>query len=120
MLDWLVAGWIGVLGGALVVGLQIWQLTELPFFPGSSGYASCFIGWASINLALVLSAARTGWRPPWHASSACGVPRSEDGGTSRSTLPNARMLRVGLEGCTYFWGFIALVGTFFWVLFYVL
>ena len=25
------------------------------FFPGSSGYASCFIGWASLNIALVLS-----------------------------------------------------------------
>ena len=42
-LDWQVAGWTAVLGGLLAVGLQIWQLTELPFFPGSSGYASCFI-----------------------------------------------------------------------------
>ena len=45
-LDWQVAGWTAVLGGLLAIGLQIWQLTELPFFPGSSGYASCFIGWA--------------------------------------------------------------------------
>ena len=54
-LDWEVAGWIVVLGGLVVVGLQIWQLTELPFFPGSSGYASCFIGWAAMNIAVVLS-----------------------------------------------------------------
>ena len=40
---------------AVAVGLQVWQLTQLPFFPGSSGYASCFIGWASMNIALVLS-----------------------------------------------------------------
>ena len=45
-LDWQVAGWTAVLGGLLVIGLQIWQLTDLPFFPGSSGYASCFIAWA--------------------------------------------------------------------------
>ena len=38
----------------LVIGLQIWQLTDLPFFPGSSGYASCFIAWAAMNIALVL------------------------------------------------------------------
>ena len=50
-LDWQVAGWLAVLGGLLVVGLQIWQLTELPFFPGSSGYASCFIAWAVMNIA---------------------------------------------------------------------
>ena len=53
-LDWQVAGWLAVCGGLLVIGLQIWQLTELPFFPGSSGYASCFIGWAVMNIALVL------------------------------------------------------------------
>ena len=29
-LDWQVAGWTAVLGGLLVVGLQIWQLTDLP------------------------------------------------------------------------------------------
>ena len=30
-------------------------MTELPFFPGSSGYASCFIGWAVMNIAVVLA-----------------------------------------------------------------
>ena len=54
-LDWQVAGWTAVLGGLLVIGLQIWQLTQLPFFPGSSGYASCFIAWGAMNIALVLS-----------------------------------------------------------------
>jgi heme/copper-type cytochrome/quinol oxidase subunit 3 len=54
-LDWQVAGWTAVLGGLLAVALQVWQLTFLPFFPGSSGYASCFIAWASLNIALLLS-----------------------------------------------------------------
>ena len=39
-------------GGALValvlglaaIAIQIWQLTDLPFWPGSSGFASCFVG----------------------------------------------------------------------------
>ena len=53
-LDWQVAGWTAVLGGLLVIGLQIWQMTDLPFFPGSSGYASCFIAWGAMNIALVL------------------------------------------------------------------
>src|ERR1700722_15904350 len=61
-LDWQGAGWTGVLGGLLAIGLQIWQLTELPFFPGSSGYASCFIGWAAMNIAVLLSG--TCWREP--------------------------------------------------------
>jgi heme/copper-type cytochrome/quinol oxidase subunit 3 len=118
-LDWEVAGWTAVGGALIVVGLQIWQLTELPFFPGSSGYASCFIGWAAMNIALVL--AGTYWLETLLAREIrLRRALAEDGGTPRSTMPAARLFRVNLEGCTYFWGFIALVGVFFWVLFYVL
>jgi hypothetical protein len=44
---------------------------------------------------------------------------AEDGGVARSSLPAVRLFRVNLEGCTYFWVFIAFVAFFFWVLFYV-
>jgi heme/copper-type cytochrome/quinol oxidase subunit 3 len=118
-LDWQVAGWTSVVGSLLVVGLQIWQLTQLPFYPGSSGYASCFIAWASINIAVVLCGAY------WMETSLARELRlrralADDGGSTNSTMPNAQLLRVSLEGCAYFWGFIALVATFFWILFYVL
>jgi len=118
-LDWEVAGWLAVLGALLVIGLQIWQLTQLPFFPGSSGYASCFIGWASMNIALVLAGAY------WLETLLARQIRlrravAQDGGSPRSKLPAARLFRANLDGCTYFWGFIAIVATFFWVLFYVL
>ncbi len=118
-LDWEVAGWVGVGGGLLAVGLQIWQLTDLPFFPGSSGYASCYVGWASMNIALLLCG--TYWLETLLARE-IRLRRAvaEDGGAPRSTLPSARTFRINLEACTYFWGFIAVVATFFWVLFYVL
>ena len=44
---------------------------------------------------------------------------AEDGGAVRSALPAARLFRVNLEGCTYFWVFTAAVALLFWVLFYV-
>ena len=118
-LDWQVAGWTAVLGGLLAVGLQIWQLTELPFFPGSSGYASCFIGWSVLNIAVLL--AGTYWLETILARE-IRLRRAiaQDGGAPGSTLPVARLLRANLNGCTYFWGFIAVVATFFWVLFYVI
>ena len=117
-LDWQVAGWTAVLGGLLAVGLQIWQMTDLPFFPGSSGYASCFIGWGVMNIALVLSG--TYWLETILARE-IRLRRAvaQDGGAPTSTLPVARLLRVNLNGCTYFWGFIALVAALFWLLFYV-
>ena len=118
-LDWQVAGWVAVAGGLLAIGLQVWQLTELPFFPGSSGYASCFIGWAIMNIVFLLSGVY------WIETILARELRlrramAQDGGAPGSTLPVARILRVNLSGCTYYWGFIALVGLFFWVLFYVI
>lgn len=118
-LDWQVAGWTAVAGGLLAIGLQVWQLTELPFFPGSSGYASCFIAWAAMNIALLLSGVY--WIETILARE-IRLRRAmvQDGGAPDSTLPVARILRVNLNGCTYYWGFIALVSLFFWVLFYVI
>ena len=118
-LDWQVAGWTAVLGGLIAIALQIWQLTELPFFPGSSGYASCFIGWAAMNIALVLCGVY------WLETILAREIRlrraiAQDGGAPNSTLPVARLFRANLNGCTYFWGFIALVATLFWILFYVI
>ena len=118
-LDWQVAGWTAVLGGLTAIGLQIWQLTELPFFPGSSGYASCFIGWAAMNIAVVLCG--TYWLETILARE-IRLRRAiiQDGGAPSSTLPVARLFRANLNGCTYFWGFIGLVSLLFWLLFYVL
>ncbi|HEY5025480.1 MAG TPA: hypothetical protein VII76_10940 [Acidimicrobiales bacterium] len=118
-LDWEVAGWVTVLGGLVAVGLQVWQLTQMPFFPGSSGYASCFVAWAGMNVALLLVGVF------WLETLLARWFRlrravTEDGGVSRSTLPVARLFRANLEGCSYFWGFIALMELFFWLLFYVI
>ncbi len=114
--EWSVAGWTGVATALVAVGIQIYQLTELPFFPGSSGYASCFIGWASVNIAVLV----------------CGVYwletalarelrlRATTADDRPESVASARQLALNIEGCTLFWGFIALVGTLFWLLFYVL
>lgn len=117
-LDWEVAGWTAVLSSLIAAGLQIWQLTVLPFFPGASGYSSCFVGWAGMNVALLLSGAY--WLETLlarHARLRRAI--AEDGGAVRSSLPAARLFRANLEGCTYFWGFVAAVALLFWALFYV-
>jgi heme/copper-type cytochrome/quinol oxidase subunit 3 len=118
-LDWEVAGWTAIAAALSAAGLQIWQLTQLPFFPGSSGYASCFIGWAGINIVAILAGAY------WLETLLARELRlrravAEDGGATGSALPAARLFRVNLEAATYYWGFIAVVELFFWVLFYVI
>jgi heme/copper-type cytochrome/quinol oxidase subunit 3 len=115
--EWAIAGWTGVGTALVVLGLQVWQLTQLPFFPGSSGYASCFIGWASINLAVVLCGAY--WFETTLARELRLRRRGADG-SGTTDVVGTRQLRANVDGCTLFWGFIAVVATFFWVLFYVL
>jgi heme/copper-type cytochrome/quinol oxidase subunit 3 len=117
-LDWEVSGWVALAGALLAVALQIWELTDLPFFPGASGYASCFVGWAAMNILVLLCGAY--WIETLLAR-ALRLRRAvaQDGGAARSTLPAARIFRINVESCTYFWGFVALVAIFFWVFFYM-
>lgn len=118
-LDWQVAGWIAVVGGLITVGLQVWQLTHLPFFPGTSGYASCFIGWAVINIVMILAGVY------WCETLLARFLRlrrafADEGGAPGVPLPSARLFRANAEGCLYYWGFVAVAATFFWLLYYVI
>jgi hypothetical protein len=119
VVDWEVSGWTAVLGLLLAIAFQIWELTELPFYPGSSGYASCFVGWAVLNCGLLLGSAY--WLETVLARS-LRLRRAvaEDGGAARSALPVARLFRANLESCSAFLVFAALVELLFWMLFYVL
>jgi len=116
--DWEVSGWTTVGALLLAAGLQIFELTRLPFFPGSSGYASTFVGWAVLNTGLLLASAY--WVETLLAR-AIRLRRAvaEDGGPARSTAPPARLFRASLEGCTQFLIFAAVVELLFWLLFYV-
>ena len=117
-LDWLVAGWTVVLVGLLIVGLQIWELARLSFYPGSSGYASCFVAWAVMNIGLVLGA--TYWIETLLARSVRMGRALADEGVAEGGHPASRMYHANAEGCTLFWGFTAAIGALFWVFFYVI
>lgn len=119
LLDWEVAGWTAVAGGLLATGLQIWQLTQLPFFPGSSGYASCFIGWAVMNIVMIL--AGTYWMETTVARSLrMRSTVTGDGPDQLASTSSGQIFRANVSACTYFWGFIAIASTLFWVMFYLI
>lgn len=119
VIDWEVAGWTAVLGGLVALGLQIWQLTQLPFYPGSSGYASCFIGWAVMNIMMLFGA--TFWIETVLARSLrLRKLASDDGPVQLGMSPQAQIFRANVSACTYFWGFVAVASTLFWVMFYLI
>jgi heme/copper-type cytochrome/quinol oxidase subunit 3 len=118
-LDWEVAGWTSVFGGLLAIGLQIYQLTQLPFFPGSSGYASCFIGWSVMNILLIISGVY--WL---ETNLASGIRtrrhRAVEESSETTPSPATQLFRANIEACTYFWGFMAIISALFWAFFYLI
>lgn len=117
MLDWEVAGWTGLLGGLLALGLQCWEFTLLPFYPGSSGYASVFIGWSIMNIILLFGGIY------WSETLLVRHVRlrrahAAEGGEKQAFLM-PRITRINIVSSAHFWVYISLVGLFFWVFFYV-
>jgi heme/copper-type cytochrome/quinol oxidase subunit 3 len=116
--DFQVAGWTGVLCGLVALFLQIWQLTKLSFYPGSSGYASTFIGFAVMNIMSIVVG--TYWLETTLARSL--RLRRELGGEKPeiSKAPSAQLFRAGVASMAYFWGFLAIGGALLTAMFYVM
>jgi hypothetical protein len=118
VLDWQVAGWTALAAVLLALFLQIWEFTAVPFAPGSSGYASTFIGWAVINIMTLLFGAY--WIETTLARS---IRMHKETGSKFAELsmdPSAQLFRANVASMTYFWGFVALSGALFFAMFYLL
>ena len=116
--DWQVAGWTGVGLGLLALILQCWELGKLGFYPGSSGYASTFIGFVVMNIMTIV--ASTYWLETTLARSL--RLRTTQGGTSPelSDTPAARSLRADVAAMTYFQGFMAITAFALFSMFYLM
>lgn len=117
LLDWEVAAWTVLLGGLIALGLQCWQFTRLTFFPGSSGYASTFIGWSVMNCALLVSGCY--WTETLLARHLRLKRAHAEEGGDRYEVLTPRSTRINIVSSAHFWVFIALIGVFFWIFFYV-
>lgn len=115
--DWEVAGWVSVAMALAGIAAQCWELADLPFFPGRSGYSSVFIAWAGMNILLLLTVAY--WSETLIVRTArlrrAGV---EEGGDVGGLTPP--IFRVNVGAASSFWIFTVVVSVLFWVFFYQL
>ena len=118
VLDWQVAGWVGVGCGLGALITQIWEFAAVPFYPGSSGYASTFIGWSVINI--ITLAIATYWLETTLARSHRMRRELGEASPELSNAATARLFRANVSSMTYFWGFVALSGALFLAMFYLL
>ena len=116
--DFSVAAWTGVGTGLLALLFQVLEFSHLGFFPGSSGYASCFIGFSVMNIGTLVASAY--WL---ETTVARGMRiRREVGGENPefSSHPRARAFRADVAAMAYFQVFVGLTGALFFAMFYLM
>jgi heme/copper-type cytochrome/quinol oxidase subunit 3 len=116
---WQIGALTALILGVGAVVLQIIELLDLPFWPGSSWFSSVFVGFYPVFLTVVLVAmiwletllARSRFIPT--------ISFVEQPPTYTEAFAVQRF-QSSLSGFTVVWNFLALAGLLFWVLFYVI
>ena len=116
---WQINGLVAMGLGLAAVAFQIYQLTDLPFVPGSSGFASVFTGFYAIFLVIQLCAmiwleillARARFIP--------ALSFVEQPPTYTETR-DVQRFQASLSAFATVWNYLALMALLFWFLFYAL
>ncbi len=116
---WQTGGWVALVLGLAAVALMIIQLLFLPFWPGSSGYSSVFVGTYPVYLTVVL--AMMIWLEIllMRSRSLPAIDFVEQPPTFTEAFVVQRF-QANLSAFTAVWNYMAVVGIVFWVLFYLL
>jgi hypothetical protein len=116
---WQIGGVISLLCGLGAVGLIITQLLDLPFWPGSSGYASVYTGTYPVLLAVLLAAMVWLESLLMRSRSIRTISFVEQPPTYIEAFAVQRF-QSSLSAFGTVWNFLAVITVVFWVLFYVI
>ncbi|HEY3952807.1 MAG TPA: hypothetical protein VGM53_05485 [Streptosporangiaceae bacterium] len=116
---WQIAGLTALFMGLAAVGLQIAELLYLPFWPGSSGFSSVFVGFYPVFLTILLVVmvwletllARSRFIP--------AILLVETPPTYEDAYAVQRF-QASLSSFTVIWNYLAVMALLFWVFFYVI
>jgi heme/copper-type cytochrome/quinol oxidase subunit 3 len=116
---WQVGGLIALGLGLAAVAMQVYQLLDLPFPPGSSGYSSVFTGFYPVFLVIQLAALI--WLEMLLAKSRFIPALSfvEQPPTYTETYVVQRF-QASLSAFSTIWNYLAVMAMVFWLLFYAL
>jgi hypothetical protein len=115
---WIRGATLALALGLAAVALQVYQLTDLGFWPASSGFASVFVGFYPVFLTVVFCA-MVGLeilimrcRPIPEISFVEQPPTYAEAFT-------VQRFQAGLSGFTVIWNYLAVIAILFWILFYL-
>jgi heme/copper-type cytochrome/quinol oxidase subunit 3 len=117
------SAWQAAAAAALVLGLaavaiQIWQLADLPFWPGSSGFASVFVGFYPVYLTLVFCVMVWLEILIMRCRAIPQISFVEQPPTYAEAFAVQRF-QAGLSAFTATWNYMAVVAIIAWILFYL-
>jgi heme/copper-type cytochrome/quinol oxidase subunit 3 len=115
---WMLGAALALVLGLGAVGVQVWQLLNEPFFPGSSGFASVFTGGTPV-LVLTIFCAMV-WLEILVVAAA-KIPEIsfvEQPPTYTEAFALQRF-QARLSAFTLVWNYLAAVALLFWILFYL-
>jgi heme/copper-type cytochrome/quinol oxidase subunit 3 len=116
---WQVGGVIALLLGLAAVVMQIIQLLTLPFWPGSSGYASVYVGFYPVFLVILLCAMVWLEMLLMRSRFIPAISFVEQPPTYTEAFAVQRF-QANLSAFSLVWSFLAVMAILFWVLFYAI
>jgi hypothetical protein len=115
---WMVGATVALVLGLAAVGLQLWQLTQEPFYPASSGFASVFTGGMPVVLAIWFCAMVWLEILIMQARQIPEISFVEQPPTYAEAF-HVQRFQARLSSFTVVWNYLALVAILFWILFYL-
>jgi heme/copper-type cytochrome/quinol oxidase subunit 3 len=116
---WLAGAAVAMTLGLTAIGVQVWQLLNLPFFPGSAGFASVFVGATPVFLVVVFAAMI--WLEILIAR-ARRIPAMSfvEQPPTYAEAFRVQRFQASLSAFTVVWNYLAVIAIVFWVLFYLI
>jgi heme/copper-type cytochrome/quinol oxidase subunit 3 len=115
---WLQAAIVALVFGLAAIGLQVWQLLNLPFQPGAAGFASVFSGATPVFIFVLLGILVWLETLIMRARAIPGISFVEQPPTYAEAFAVQRF-QASLSALTVALNYIAVIAIVFWVLFYL-
>ena len=104
--------------GLAAVAFAIWQLADLPFWPGASGFASVFVGYWPVYLTIVFCAMVWLEILIMRSRSIPQISFVEQPPTYAEAFAVQRF-QASLSAFTVAWNYLAAIAILMWILFYL-
>jgi hypothetical protein len=116
--DWLGGATVALVLGLAAIGIQIWQLTALPFYPGAAGFASVFVGFWPVYVTVAFCAMVWLETLIMRARPIPEIAFVEQPPTFAEAFAVQRF-QAALSAFTVVWNYLAVIAIVAWVLFYL-